>query len=392
MGKCGWKESGAPMSWLHASGKWGGPPGPQADSQVGLAGDSVRALGLAGPGGPARTRASAPLVLRLLAAALCLTALPALAQENPVIRVNVNLVRVVATVKNPAGELVGDLTKEDFELYDNGVRQEVSIFERQSAQPVSVALMIDTSGSTGKDLKYETDAATRFLQALLSEGNAEDAVALYSFNADITLQHEYTHDYRSLELAFRRFRPEGATALYDAIRFGSQSLEEREGRKVVVIVTDGSNTMPGSISSHDALEAAQLSDAVIYPIVVVPITNDAGRDIGGEHALIYMAQGTGGRTFMPAMGPELDKAFGEILKELRTQYSLGFYPKNAQARERFHSLEVRLKRPDLKVSARNGYYGEVEGTVSAPGARISVTPQRAPKVAPPAAGKTTGKR
>jgi Ca-activated chloride channel family protein len=302
------------------------------------------------------------------------------AQQPAVFRENVNLVHAVATVRNQAGNLVGALQKEDFEIYDNGVRQELAVFERQTEQPVSIILMIDTSGSTGKDLKYETDSASRFLRALLSEGSGRDAVALYGVNADVTQLRDFTHDYASLEQRFRYLYPEGATALFDAILLGSRSLEKREGRKVIIVVTDGDDTY-SKTTSHQALEAAQLADAAIYPVVVVPITNDAGRNIGGEHVLTFMAEGTGGRTFMPTLGPQLDKAFSEIVTELRTQYMLGFYPHGVPAtRDRFHKLEVRVKRPELRVSARNGYYGEVEAATGPADARVSVTSETTRKV------------
>ena len=313
-------------------------------------------------------------------AILCLAAGSAVAQQSSVFRDNVNLVHAVATVRNQAGNLVGALQKEDFEIYDNGVRQDLAVFERQTEQPISIVLMIDTSGSTGKDLKYETDSASRFLRALLSEGSDRDAVALYGVNADVTQLRDFTHDYASLEQRFRYLYPEGATALFDAVLLGSRSLEKREGRKVIIIVTDGDDTY-SKTTSHQALEAAQLADAAIYPVVVVPITNDAGRNIGGEHVLIFMAEGTGGRTFMPTLGPQLDKAFSEIVTELRTQYMLGFYPHGVPpTRDRFHKLEVRVKRPELQVSARNGYYGEVEAATGPSDARVSVTSETTRKV------------
>jgi Ca-activated chloride channel family protein len=234
---------------------------------------------------------------------------------------------------------------------------------------------VDTSGSTNKELLYETDSAARFLRALLSEGNPEDAVALYSFNYEVTMQHDFTHNYRSLEARLKALHGEAGTALYDAIYLSARDLEPREGRKVVVIITDGGDTASAK-DVHAALEAAQLADAVIYPVVVVPITNDAGRNIGGEHALQFMAEGTGGRPFLPSLGAELDKAFGEIITELRTQYLLGFYPHNAPlTKDPFHKLEVRVGRPELRVSARNGYYGEVEGGTGTPGARTSIDPE-----------------
>ena len=104
-----------------------------------------------------------------------------LAQQPTVFHDTVTQVHVIASVKNSKGELVGALQKSDFKIFDNGAPQEIRVFERQTAQPLSIALLIDVSGSTAKDLKYETDSATKFLHALLSEGNLEDAVALYTF-------------------------------------------------------------------------------------------------------------------------------------------------------------------------------------------------------------------
>jgi Ca-activated chloride channel homolog len=129
-----------------------------------------------------------------------------------------------------------------------------------------------------------------------------------------------------------------------------------------------------------ALKAAQIADAVIYAVVVLPITNDAGRNTGGEHALEFMAQGTGGRTYYPGVNAQLDKAFADIIRELRTQYVLGFYPRNAPlSKNPFHTLEVRTKSADLRVSARNGYYGETEGGGGSAQDRISVSPERTKK-------------
>ncbi|MBZ5574950.1 MAG: VWA domain-containing protein [Acidobacteriia bacterium] len=311
--------------------------------------------------------------------AVCLAALlplfAASAQQQPVIRVDVNLVRIVATVKTQSGELVKALQKEDFQVTDNGAAQQVAVFERQTDQPLSVALMVDTSGSTAKELKYESDSASRFLRALLSEGNPQDTVALYTFNWQIIRQNYFTHNHASLDSSLKKMYGEAGTSLYDAIYLAAHDLEDRQGRKVMIIVTDGGDTTSAK-NLKQALAAAQLADAVIYPVVVMPITNDAGRNIGGENALTFMAEGTGGRTFLPTVGAELDRAFTEIIDELRTQYLLGFYPKNVPlTNDRFHRLEVKVGRPDLRVSARNGYYGEAEGAAGTPGARISVTPQ-----------------
>jgi len=128
---------------------------------------------------------------------LCAFALSA--QQPPLFRADVDLVRVLTTVRNQAGDLVGALQKDDFTVFDNGARQEIAVFERRTELPLSIALLVDTSGSTNKELLYETDSAARFLRALLSEGNPEDSVALYTFNYEVTMQHDFTHNYRSLE-------------------------------------------------------------------------------------------------------------------------------------------------------------------------------------------------
>ena len=217
---------------------------------------------------------------------------------------------------------------------------------------------MDVSGSTNQDLKFETDSALRFIRALLSDRNPEDQVALYAFDDLVTQVHNYTHNIASLETMMRQIHGSAGTSLYDAIWLASRDLEMREGRKALVLVSDGGETT-SKIDSHKALEAAQLADAVIYPVIVMPITNDAGRNIGGEHALQFMAEGTGGRTFLLSEGPQLDRAFSAIIAELRTEYLLGYYPHDVPlTKERFHKLELRLKSPELRASARNGYYGE----------------------------------
>ncbi len=295
---------------------------------------------------------------------VCLALLGAMclgAQETPpVFRVDVKLVRLLVTVKDRNGQLVGSLSKDQFSVSDNGVRQDISIFERHTEQPLSISLLVDTSGSTAKDLKYELDSMNRFLHALFGEGNPNDAVALYSFNYEVTLQNDFTRRFPLLDRNLKALRSEAGTSLYDAIYFASQRLEDRDGRHVVVVVTDGGDTTSRK-TYHQALEAAQRADAIIYAILVMPITNEAGRNIGGENALTTLTASTGGRVFVPALGAGLDSAFSEILSDLRTQYLIGFYPKNVPVtKERFHRLELKLARPDLRAITRNGYYGDSE--------------------------------
>ena len=293
---------------------------------------------------------------------LQIMAFPVLAQnQEPVFRVDVRLVRVLATVKNNSGELIGGLGNGDFEVLDNGVPQEVTVFERQTAQPLSIALLIDTSASTAIDLKYEVESVQKFLRAIIREGNSDDSASLYAFNWETIELTGFTRSIGHLEGALRNLKTGGGTSLYDAMIFAADAIDEREGRHVIVIVTDGGDTT-STRTFHQALEAVQRADSVIYPILVMPITNEAGRNIGGENALTQFAQGTGGRVFTPGERTALDQAFSDILRELRTQYLLGFYPRNVPAtKDPFHRLQIRLKnRPELRVTARSGYYEESE--------------------------------
>ncbi|MGH9661527.1 MAG: VWA domain-containing protein, partial [Bryobacteraceae bacterium] len=275
-----------------------------------------------------------------------------------VFRVDVRLVRVLATVKDSAGRLVGSLEKRDFTILDNGAPQEIAVFERQSSQPVCVSLLIDVSGSTAKELPYEIGSVNRFLKAFLSGGNPKDAVALYAFNYAVTKLNHFTRNASTLERALRGLRSEAGTSLYDAIFLAAGDIESRDCRKVILTVTDGGDTTSDK-DFHAALEAVHLADAVLYSILVMPITNDAGRNIGGENALTTLGQRTGGRVFVPADAGRLDDAFQAVLAELRTQYLIGFYPKKVPlTKDRYHRLEIRPSRSDLRVSARTGYYGE----------------------------------
>jgi Ca-activated chloride channel family protein len=314
-----------------------------------------------------------PVKLACLAAA----ALSVAVAQLPNFKVDVRLVRVIATVKDRFGKLQGGLQKEDFLISDNGAPQEIKLFERQTDQPLSVVLMIDTSGSTAKDLKFETDSAAKFVKALLSEGNPKDALSLWSFDYDVHPETNFTHRMDLLESKLKTIHGDAGTSLYDAVWYASRELEPRDGRKALVIVTDGGNTTSYR-DSHQALEAAQLADAVIYPVVVIPIENNAGRNTGGENWLTFAAEGTGGRTFLPSLGAQLDKAFREIISDLRTEYLLGYYPHNVPlTKNRFHTLQVRVKPPELQVFARNGYYGEAEASLgTTPDARITLDPAK----------------
>lgn len=276
--------------------------------------------------------------------------------QPPLFSVKVNLVRLLVSVRDSAGALITNLDGRDFRVLDCGVEQKIAVFERNTSLPLSVAVMIDTSGSTRADLRYEVESVVRFIPTLLNAGNPDDAFALFSFNWRVSLESDFSRSLKRAERALRALHGEGGTSLYDAIYLVSDTLSTREGRHVMVVITDGGDTT--SYKKYpDALAAAQKSDVVIYPVVVIPIASDAGRNTGGEHALATLAGSTGGRIFYPDSFERMDAAFADILRELRTQYLLGYYPHDVREQPRsYHPVKIDVPNAPVRITARSGYY------------------------------------
>ncbi len=288
------------------------------------------------------------------------------AQETPeTVKVNVRLVNVFATVVDENGAPVADLKKEDFQILEDGEPQTVAVFDRESELPLSIVLAVDTSLSTRKDLKLELESARRFVQSIL---RPQDAVSLYEFKETVREVTPFTNDLARIDRGLLRMQPSFGTALYDAIYLGGQVLEGRQGRKVMVVITDGGDTT-SKVKYPEAVRAAQQSEAIVYSIIVVPIEASAGRNTGGEHALIQISADTGGKYYYASSIPRLDRAFQQISDELRTQYLLAYYPTRRLADSDFRRIEVKVKHPPsttqtppieetplLQVRHRAGYY------------------------------------
>jgi Ca-activated chloride channel family protein len=274
------------------------------------------------------------------------------------ISVNVRLVNVFASVADAGGAPYGTLTKEDFRILEDGIEQKLAVFERQSELPLSIVVALDTSMSTRKDLPLEVASARRFTHAII---RPVDAISLYQFSTYVSQVQSFTNDEHLIDTALTHLRTGAATALYDAIYLGAQALEKRQGRKVLVLITDGGDTA-SKTDYKEALRAAQISEALIYSIIMVPIEADAGRDTGGEHALIQLSSDTGGKYFYATSTAQLDDAFRQIGDELRTQYLLAYYPiKRVGAEFRRISVELTAEATqranrELVVRHRAGYY------------------------------------
>ena len=291
--------------------------------------------------------------------------------ENPTFKVNVKLVSVFATVTDANGAPVTGLRKEDFELREDDAKQKIAVFEQQSELPLSIVMELDTSGSVRKDFQLEVDSARRFISSIL---RPQDRLSLLEVSEIVEEVVPFTSNPQTIARGIKKIHLGAGTALYDAIYLGGESLIARQGRKVMVLITDGGDTM-SKTDYHMAVRAAQQAEAIVYSIIVVPIAASAGRNTGGEHALIQLSEDTGGKHYYADNINSLNRAFQQISRELRTQYLLGYYPSQRIADSDFRRLEIKLKRSgdpvrgsdgtsdsgdarpsDYKVHHRTGYY------------------------------------
>jgi Ca-activated chloride channel family protein len=307
--------------------------------------------------GSSASRAARFLASSIAAALLSISTLAA-AQSDPapIFHVDVKLINVFVNVTDKTGAIVGDLTRDDFKVTEDNRPQSIAVFERQSEMPLNLTLAIDTSGSTFKDRALETGAARNFVHALM---RPQDKMSLLEFATFVTERTPFTSSVSKIDHGLDQLRGGDATALYDAIFYGCQGLAKLDGRKVMVIVSDGGDTAKSTTYS-EALEQALRDEVMIYSLIDVPIAASAGRDLGGEHALITLAEQTGGKSFYVSDGG-LQKAFARVSDDLRTQYVLGYYPHNQEPGRTFHRVQVTIPRAatqDFNIRHRTGYYGD----------------------------------
>jgi Ca-activated chloride channel family protein len=275
--------------------------------------------------------------------------------EFPPLRVQVGLVNVFVNVTNAQGAPVTGLRKQDFSILEDGRPQKIALFETRSDRPLSIVLAIDTSGSVRKDLEAETRAAREFIRAML---RPQDRVEIVDFNTSVHEAVPFTNNPKKIDRGLKRLSKGPATSLYAAIAFGAEELAQRPGRKVLVVISDGGNTVANG-SYQQALEEAVRARAMIFSVIDLPVINDAGRDVGGEHAMIALSEATGGEYYYEADGG-LQSVFGRLSTALRTEYLMGYYPKHSPHDHRnYHAITVRLRDPHgsgWRLSYRRGYY------------------------------------
>src|SRR5271168_421063 len=268
------------------------------------------------------------------------------------IRVQTDLVTILASVTDANGRPMPELTQDAFQLSEESVPQKIEKFEAETNRPLDLALMVDASISTFKDLKFETEAAAHFIHQVVRPG---DTLGVFEFSETVTRLADFSDNAPKLQTAVRQITPGAGTSIYDAVVLGSDALKHRpEGRRrAIVLVTDGGETT--SISKFDATRRAGVaSGALLYTILIRPVKNENGRNTAGEHALITITDSMGGDMFTLDDMNQIDGIFDRIDRELRTQYLLGYYPRPMPppASERHIQLDVK---GDYTVRYRKEY-------------------------------------
>jgi Ca-activated chloride channel family protein len=283
--------------------------------------------------------------------------------QVPTLTLESRLVTVAVNAVDANGSPVGGLEQRDFRILEDGKPQQIKFFDRESATPLSIVLALDGSESVLRNEKLETQAAERFVKTMLKP---QDELDLMEFADNVTEVVSFTNDRKRIADGFDHLQRGDATALYDAIYLASQRLGETSAangrRRVLVLITDGGDTVHG-VHYQQALEQAQRAGVMVFSLIVIPIYADAGRNTGGEHALIQMADDTGGKYYYVEDAKDLAPAFEKVSNDLRTQYVLGYYApeKTAQSRsDGFRALKVEITDPALATSTtlryRTGYY------------------------------------
>lgn len=292
---------------------------------------------------------------------------PAERAQQP-LKIQVNLINLFVTVRDKHNAIIGDLAKENFHVFEDGQEQKVEFFSKELNLPLTMAVLVDTSGSMSRMLPAEQETASRFFERVITKG---DLASIISFDKDSDLLTDFTSSIAELERGLNRAQinavappvtpgtvpnrnPRG-TVFYEAIYLAArEKLSSEVGRKAIIALTDAVDE--GSrIKLDEAVEAAQRVDAVVHVLLIYdPYYSFFGGSGAGVAKKI--AEETGGRMIEVKGEKRLAEAFDQLVQELRSQYVLGYYPANNARDGRFRKIRIEVTRPDMKVLARKGYY------------------------------------
>ncbi len=295
----------------------------------------------------------------VLATALLLVgAAVALDAQPPIFKAGIDLVHFGVTAVGKGGKLVTDLNEQDFEVYEDGQRQTIKYFARgdaagQTPADLHLGLLLDTSGSMEDDIKLARTAAIKFLNTLPT---AVD-ITLVDFDTEVRVARYGQADFARLVERIRQRKPEGYTALYDALGVYLDGANAQEGRKVLVLYTDGGDNS-SNISFSDALTLLRASDVTVYAIGLIE-HQMASAKMDLRMRLQQIAEETGGQAFFPMSVKDLDKEYEKVQAEIKAQYTLGYLSTNTRADGTWRKVEIRVNRAglkDCKVRTRKGYF------------------------------------
>ena len=278
-----------------------------------------------------------------------------IAAQTPTFRTGIDLATFGVTVVDKKGEYLTDLNAEDFEIIEDGQKQTLKYFARgtelESGPEVHVGLLFDTSGSMADDIKLSRSAAVKFLNTL---SEAKD-MTLVEFDTEVRVAKYGQRDFPRMVERIRGRAPDGNTALYDAMGVYLDGASEDEGRKILVVYTDGGDTQ-STISFGDLMTLLRASDATVYPVGF--LEHSRGHIEERAH-LMQIAEATGGQAFFPTTMKDIDAAYDKVVAQIRAQYSLAYASANTKQDGAWRKVEIRAIRPDLKGSkilSRHGYF------------------------------------
>ncbi|MGA2132873.1 MAG: VWA domain-containing protein [Bryobacteraceae bacterium] len=300
---------------------------------------------------------------KLLTSIICAIAAGALGaadtpgQSTPVIRVDTRLVVLHATVVDKNGHLVLNLPEAAFQVFENGVAQQIKVFKREDV-PVSMGLVIDNSGSM-REKRAKVEAAAL---ALVKESNPQDEIFIVNFNDEAFLDKDFTNDPRDLQEGLARIDSRGGTAMRDAIRMSIDHLKEKakKDKKVLVVVTDG-NDNSSLINLENLVKSAQDSGVVVY---TVGLLNEEEKKEAKrcKRALEELASVTGGESYFPKELSDVDRVAHQVAHDIRNQYILAYTPGNLALDGSFRQIKVTANGPNRPiVRTRSGYYATPDG-------------------------------
>jgi Ca-activated chloride channel family protein len=289
----------------------------------------------------------------IVALALMAATAPISAQQ-PTFRTDIDLVSFGVTVTDRRGNYMTDLTRDDFEIIEEGQKQTVKVFARgdeiEAAPEMHVGLLFDTSGSMGQDIQLSRSAAVKFLNTL------SDAVdmTLVDFDTEVRVARYGQQDFPRLVERIRSRKPDGYTALYDALGVYLDGAAEDDGRTILVLYTDGGDTR-STIGFGDLMTLIRASDVTVYAIGFLNNQSSAVR--AEQRARLHqISEATGGQAFFPTTMKDVEAAYEKIVAQIRAQYSLGYTSTNTRQDGEWRKVEIKVKRPDVRIQTRKGYF------------------------------------